>query len=267
LQRGSMKKSMFQPLTKRTVMITGLIPAAMFARTASADLIGPGDLASDFATTLAARPDLGGDIEAKLFIPYTLKDSDGKDFYTGHILHEVVRNPQNNTLSFYYRFMNESDDVLGVTDAIVSDFGNYKTDVEVLTDSSGETAPTDIYRSFDGKDVYFAFDETAPRISTGGNSYTFLVQTDATQYDSKGDIDIQAFTAQSKAEDSKVLDSGEAIVSTFRPIGNAAKPASPPNPPNPPATVPLPSPFVAGAITMIATGLYMRRLRRPASQQ
>jgi hypothetical protein len=252
---------MFQPLTKRSVMITGLIPAAMLAQSASADLIGPGDLASDFATTLTARPDLGGDVVKKLFIPYTLKDSNGDDFYTGHILHEVVRNPQNGTLSFYYRFMNGSDDVLGVTDAIASDFGNFKTDVEILTDSGGETAPTDIYRSFDGKDVYFAFDETAPRISSGGNSLTFLVQTDATQFDSKGDIDIQAFTAQSKAEDSKILNSGEAVVSTFRPVGSA----NPAIPPTPPATVPLPSPFAAGACTMLATGLYMRRLRRPAT--
>lgn len=253
-----MKRAMSQPLSKFSVMISGLIPAAMFAQSASADLIGPGDLASDFATTLAARPDLGGDIEAKLFIPYTLKDSDGNDIYTGHILHEVVRNPQNDTLSFYYRFMNGSNDVLGVTDAIVSDFGNYKTDVEVLTDSGGETAPTEIYRSFDGKDIYFAFDETAPRISTGGNSYTFLVQTDATQYDDKGDIDIQAFTAQSTAEDAKILHSGEAVVGTFRPIGA-------PNTSGP-AAVPLPSPFAAGACTMIATGLYMRRLRRPAAR-
>jgi hypothetical protein len=255
---------MLQQFKKRAALVMGLVPAALVMKVASADAIGPGDLASDFATTLTDRPDLGGDVEAKLFIPYTLKDDDGKDIYTGHILHEVVRNEQSGTLSFYYKFMNGSDDVLGVTQAIASEFTNFKTDVEILTDSGGETAPTDIYRSFDGKDIYFAFDETAPRISAGGQSLTFLVQTDATKYDDHGDIDIQAFTAQSTAEDSKILDSGEAIVSTFRPIGSA-KPAAP-TPPGTPAAVPLPSPFIAGAFTMIAAGIYSWRSQRPAAK-
>jgi hypothetical protein len=252
---------MFEQFKNRVALLTGLVPAVLLAKTATAEAIGPGDLASDDATTLTDRPDLGGDVEAKLFIPYTLKDDSGKDIYTGHILHEVVRNPQSNTLSFYYKFMNGSEDVLGVTDAIASSFQHFKTDVEILTDSGGETAPSDIFRSFDGKKIYFSFDETTPRMSPGGQSLTFLVKTNATSYDDHGDIDIQAFTAQSTAEDSKILDSGEAIVSTFRPIGNV----SPAIPPGPPAAVPLPSPFIAGAFTMIAAGLYMWRLQRPAA--
>ena len=103
------KTSFFRPL------LTAAIPTVLLSGIASAEIIQPGGITTeDFATTLTARPDLGGDLEAMQYIPFSLADNQGKIFYVGQIAHDVVRDPDTSTLSFYDKFINPpSISVLG----------------------------------------------------------------------------------------------------------------------------------------------------------
>ena len=91
--------------------------------------------------------------------------------------------------------------------------------VAILTDNRGDTAPTDALRSEDGSNVTFLFDIVASRIAPTDTSFTFLVKTNATQFDAKGTTKITAFLASSTDEGSQLLAGGDASVATFRPMG------------------------------------------------
>jgi hypothetical protein len=237
---------------------TVFVPTILIHLPASADLIGPGDLTEDLATSLDQRPDLGGDLEARQMIPYTLKDEMGDSIYLGQIVHDVLRDPKDQTLSFAYHFMNTSTAILGVQDVMAGEFAGFQTDVAVLTDSTGETAPVDAIRTTDGKDVVFDFDAVASRIAPGATSYTFLVKTNATQFDNNGAMSISAFTADSTEEGSAILSLGDTTIKTFRPSGEPVLGSVPP----PPTSVPLPPPVWTAIPTMIGSAIYVRRLRR-----
>jgi hypothetical protein len=258
-------------------LMKGLIPTVLLTSgSACGEMLTAGAMGSELSDTLANHPELSGAVEAKNLIPFTLKDDAGNNVYTGHILHEVVRDSQSGCLNFYYRFMNHSNDAFGVQEVIASQFSNFTTDVIVLSDSQGEASPVDALRGDDGSDLTFDFDSMAARISAGGNSTTFIVKTNATDFDSDGNIDIHAFTAESREAASPMIDGGEANVSAFRPVGDPQNsPISNPPPtlnptplptptPTPTVAVPLPPPVWTAVPTMIASAMYMRRVRKSA---
>src|SRR4051812_9960917 len=135
-------------------LLSAVAPTLLLSGVASAEMIAPGGMTEDLATSLSARPDLGGEFEATIPVPFMLMDDQHKVFYTGQIDHSVLRDPDTSALSFSYRFVNApTSAILGIENFIASDFGKYTTDVAVLTDNTGETAPTDALRTGDGAQV------------------------------------------------------------------------------------------------------------------
>lgn len=244
------------------LMTAGLIPTVLLTTTpASAELLPPGGFASDFASSLTERPDFGGTVEQKAMIPFTLTDDSGQSIYSGELMHEVVRDTKSGTLSFYYQFINSSNDVFGVQDLITSSFEQYEAEVAILTDHDGETAPIDALRSDDGSAVTFEFDSLASRVAPDGTSFLFLVKTNATNYDRNGITDIHAFTADSLDEGSQPLGSGGAQISTFRPIAAGSNGGGGGS-----VAVPLPPPVWTAIPTMFVSALYMGRMRKRAGR-
>ena len=81
---------------------------------------------------LAFDLDLGGDLEAMQFVPFSLADDSGKTFYSGQIVQDVMRDPKTGTLSFCYRFENSPGDaVLGIDTLTASTFHGYDAEVAI----------------------------------------------------------------------------------------------------------------------------------------
>ena len=241
-------------------LITVVVPTLFLSGRASAEMVEPGGITEDLATTLAARPDLGGDLEAMQYIPFSLQDDKGRIFYVGQVIHDVVRDPDTTCLSFYYKFKNApTSSVLGVENLVAGNFCGYQTDVAILTDNPGDTAPTDALRSKDGSDVIFDFDSASSRLAPFDSSFTFLVKTNATDFEIGGRSQIHAFVTDSTEEGSQMIAGGEAWINTFRPVGPAAILSAPP-----PVTVsvPLPPAIWPAIPTMVGSLAYMSRLRR-----
>lgn len=245
-------------------LITVVVPTLFFSSHCSADMVAPGGITDDLATSLAARPDLGGDLEAMQYIPFNLQDDKGRIFYVGQLVHDVVRDPDTNCLSFYYRFKNApSSSVLGLENLVAGSFCGYQTDVAVLTDNPGDTAPTDALRTKDGSNVIFDFDSASSRIAPFDSSFTFVVKTNATNFEMGGTSQIHAFVADSTEEGSQMIAGGQAQIDTFRPVGPAAILSNPP-----PGTIsaPLPPAIWPAIPTMVGSLVFMRRFRRRAQE-
>ena len=241
-------------------ILTAVVPTLFLSSAASGEILPPGGIAEDFATSLNMRPDLGGELEAMQFVPFSLADDSGKTFYSGQIVQDVMRDPKTGTLSFCYRFENSPGDaVLGIDTLTASTFHGYDAEVAILADTTGDTAPIDALRSRDGSEVTFDFDAVASRIAPNDSSLTFLVKTNATHFDGGGAANISAFIADSTEEGSPILAGGTATISSFRPIGEPVVLA-----PRTPVTVsvPLPPPFWTAVPTMIGSAIYIRRLRK-----
>jgi len=247
-------------LVSLRTLLTAAIPTLFLSSAARADMLPPGGFTEDLATTLADQPGLGGTLEAMQDVPFSLTDDQGKVFYVGQVEHDVVRDPSTSTLSFYYKFVNApSSSVLGIEDVIANGYTGYATDVAILTDTTGDTAPIDALRSNDGSTVTFDFDAVASRIAPRDTSLVFLVKTNATSFDNKGTTLFQAFTADGIDEGSPFIAGGGGTIASFRPTGNPI-PIAPP----PPVTVsvPLPPAVWAALPTMIGSFLAMHRLRK-----
>src|SRR5436190_1089059 len=177
------------------ILLTALIPAATLAAASRAAVIEPGGLVDVSFTSLAERPDLGGQVVASQKIPVTLRASDGSVVYSLSILNEVIRNSPADTLSFSYRISNGDGSVIGLDRVDANSFRGFSADVASLLDASGQTAPPLALRGDDGARVTFDFDDAASRIAQDASSFSFLVKTDAKQFNSAGRIEIHAFTA------------------------------------------------------------------------
>jgi hypothetical protein len=127
--------------------------------------------------------------------------------------------------------------------------------VAVLSESPGETAPEDVLRSNDGATLTFDFDSVASRVAPGGSSLTFLVKTNAANFDDKGAADVHAFTAASLEEGSPFVAGGDATIPTFRPTGAPVVPQGP-------VAVPLPPAVWTGIPTMLSALVGVTRLRK-----
>ena len=241
-------------------IMTAAIPTLFLSAAARADLLPPGGFTENLATTLANRPELGGHLEAMQDIPFSLTDDQGKVFYVGQVEHDVVRDPSTSTLSFYYKFVNApSSAVLGVEDVIANGYAGFKTDVAILTDTVGDTAPIDALRSTDGSSVTFDFDAVASRIAPRDTSLVFLVKTNATSFDNKGTTNIHAFIANGTDEGSPFIAGGDATISSFRPTGKSVAIAPPPSVT---VSVPLPPAVWSALPTMVGSLLCVRRMRK-----
>jgi hypothetical protein len=250
-----LKMPRFRPI------LAAAIPTLLFSGFASAEMIAPGGMTTDdFATTVSQSPQFGGDLEAMQYIPFTLSDDQGKIFYVGQVVHDVLRNPADQTLTFSYEIVNApSSSVLGVESVVASQFKGYDTNVAILTDQPGDTGPIDALRAADGSNVTFDFDSVSSRIAPTNTSFTFVVKTNATQYDAHGSTKITAFIADSTDEGSQLLAGGDATITTFRPTGTAVAISAPP-----PVTVsvPLPPAVWGGLPTMVGSLMYIHRLRK-----
>src|SRR5207249_4973429 len=80
---------------------------------APAAILAPGAVAEDFFTSLADRPELGGQVIASKTIPLTLRGSDGSAVYSLNLINEVVESPGGG-LNFSYRILNGPEHVLGI---------------------------------------------------------------------------------------------------------------------------------------------------------
>ncbi|HEX3356480.1 MAG TPA: hypothetical protein VHS31_05805 [Tepidisphaeraceae bacterium] len=242
-------------------VLGAVLPTFFFTSRVAAEILPPDGIVDNFGTTLQQAPGLGGTVEANQTIPFSLTDDQGKTFYTGQVLHEVVRDPSTNTLSFYYRFQNTpANAILGIEDFTAADFTGFSTDVNILTDSGGQTAPIDAIRTNDGAGIIFDFDSDSSRITPSGESFTFLVKTNATHFDNNGSAAISAFTASNVNDGSTPLTDGNANITTFRPTSG-----SPGNPNGPGSVaVPLPPSVWLAIPTMILAAIYSKRERKGA---
>jgi hypothetical protein len=169
-----------------TVAASAVVPA-----TTHASPLGPGAIAEGFDTTLADSPGFGGTVVTSTHI-----DLNFQSFPMG-LYSQVVRDEQTGALSFYYRLENMSApaETLGIDDVTIHGFGPFSTDVANLLDTAGQTAAPTALRGFDGDAITFDFDSAASRIAPGGESFTFVVKTDATHFDRTTLATIDAFPA------------------------------------------------------------------------
>jgi hypothetical protein len=190
------------PATPRTgatiqyLLLGGLTVAAsaVFPAAATASSLSPGEIAEGFDTTLADSPAFGGAVVTSTHI-----DLNFHSFPMG-LYSQVVRDEQTGALSFYYRLENMSapGETLGIDDVTIHGFRAFSTDVANLLDTAGETAAPTALRGLNGDTVTFDFDSASSRIAPGGESFTFVVKTDATHFDRTTLATIAAFPASNE---------------------------------------------------------------------
>jgi hypothetical protein len=218
----------------------------LLAAPVRAGIVEPGGVASDFETTLADRPELGGTVVASDSFALSFAD----DAFGGVVNEQVVRSTSG-TLNFYYQFANPGEQIVGLDTFTAGSFNGFSTDVATLLDQGGETAPPIAIRTMDGKDVIFDFDAAVSRIPAGKNSFTFLVSTNATQFDESGRFTVSAFSTDSLEEGSNPIAMGDAGARSFRPVSVT--------------TIPLPSAVAVGIPGLISVTLYTARQRQKRS--
>jgi len=226
--------------------------AAIGTSGASAAVIPPGAVADNFFTSLAESPAFGGTVIASQTIPLALRGSDGSVVTSISVLNQVIRDGSGNTLSFAYRILNGRERILGVDRVDAHSFAGYSTDVASLIDGGGESAPSIALRSgaADGvARITFDFDDAASRISPDASSFSFLVKSNATTFDSSGSISLSAFTAASMDTGSDRIASADAVASTFEPAARGI-------------TIPLPAPVLMSIPTAVLAMYCLRRARR-----
>src|SRR5689334_13406147 len=83
------------PLSRLLALsIVTAAPACLLITAASAEMLPPGGIAQDLATSLGDQPDLGGELKDQKFVDVALADSQGQVFYTGSLLQNVVQDLQ-----------------------------------------------------------------------------------------------------------------------------------------------------------------------------
>jgi hypothetical protein len=126
--------------------ILAIISTILITTAAHADLIDPGDSEDLSPTLLQGQPEFDGTLIAQQTIPFNLAYKDQSRF-AGDLLNEVVRNPQDNTLSFYYSVLNPVDSQQ--LDIWVIDPNNFKrlqTDLTVLSVNADDNWPVPMSR-------------------------------------------------------------------------------------------------------------------------
>ncbi len=204
----------------------GIVAVLAFARTVDAELVEPSRGGDDFATTLQQDPEFGGTVEASQVIPFDLAEAHGERL-VGELLNEVVRDPHDNTLSFYYSVLNTPvNQTLYMFDVNANDFRGQQTQVGMLTDSPGNGGPNEVLRSGDGAIIHFIFlsDLVLP---PGARTNSFLIKTAATAFDDHGSTLVFAIGRETGQPD-KTAGETTTVSSTFRPVSS------------PPPVVPLP---------------------------
>ena len=219
---------------------------AGFPAVARASLVTPGGAVEGFDTTLIDRPELGGTVLVSDH--FTVPLSNGGAAIG--LVSAVLREQQSGSLNFYYRLDNETPTVIGLSDVSIGGFGHLSTDVANLLDTNGQTAAPVAARTADGDTLVFDFDDVASRITPGGESFTFVIRTNATNFGVRETMTIRGFTTDSIELGSPPIEPITAVMPMYVPSG-----ASP---------IPLPPAAVAALPTVVSIAALARaRRRRP----
>jgi len=134
-------------------------------------------------TTLAARPELAGQVLEDQVLPFSFLYA--TNTVIGTVQSRVVRETATGTLDFYWRILNDAaSPPQGLPLFQLNDFFTSSYDADWRADGLGSRAPTFAYLvgSLDlpTRLMYFQFQDAT--IGAGQSSYFLLLHTDATQY-------------------------------------------------------------------------------------
>jgi hypothetical protein len=131
-------------------------------------------------TTLAARPELAGQVLEDVVAPFSFVYGTGT--MTGTVQSRVVRETVSGTLDFYWRITNDAGSPLGMPSFQLNDFFTSSYDADWRADGLGSKAPdfAHLASSLFGGPLYYEF-QFHP-IAPGEQSYFMLLHTDATHY-------------------------------------------------------------------------------------
>ena len=163
-------------------------------------------------TTVAARPELAGTVEADVDTAFAFGS------LSGHVQNRVVRETSSGTLDFYWRVvLDPSSAGVGVSAFRLIDFDYSKmTDADWRVDGLGSTAPTTA-RLFNPAThpegaINFLFD---PAVDSGGDgSMFFFLHTDAVNFAETGEYDLIGGASQTLSS----------VFSTFAPAAAVPEP-------------------------------------------
>lgn len=135
-------------------------------------------------TTAAARPELGGVVEADVLTPYAFS---GLGFsLSGVVQNRVVRSSLDGTLDFYWRIVPDPSSTTSIVALRVGGFDGFALDGDFRLDSVGTVGP-DIARNFGGGFVNFLFSEG---VGATDSSFFFFLDTQATAFAAIGQYDL-----------------------------------------------------------------------------
>ena len=228
----------------------GALSVLVTAGGAAAVPVSPGvDSVHLTGTTLAATPELAGDIVARQSSPFRVNDfATGATLFDGTLESRVIREAASQKLAFHYRLITNA----GATAAggagggelfRFTTFGfrpGIATDVGYLSDTPGDAGPSWGSRTDSAVDFRFAGEST---LAPGEDSLTFYVRTNATTFDDGG------FTVLDVLSSDPAVESTGQVRSTL--VRDMFQPLS----------IPLPAAVWGGTIGVAAVALLRRRFR------
>ena len=161
--------------TTRALLAGALSLVALPAR---AVVLLPGDNLPLPGTTVAAEPQLAGEVLVDELIPFSVSD----DSITGTVQQRIVRSLVDGTLDFYWRVFNDQESQGAVGSLRLVNFFSPEYNANYRTDGLGDTAPDSAHRfpaPDESADLNFVF---VTGVMPGHSSYFLLLDTTATSY-------------------------------------------------------------------------------------
>ena len=177
--------------TQLCVVMRILAGAAVFvlwASSAEAVLVNPGDNLALPGTTAAAEPQLAGTVLADELIPFSFSAGPGLGNITGQVQQRVVRSSVDGTIDFYWRVINNANSAAAIGSFRVGGFVSPEYNANWRSDGVGDIAPSAAHR-FTGSyasSVNFLFTSDGTGLGggvfPGQSSKLFFFDTTATSY-------------------------------------------------------------------------------------
>ena len=228
----------------RFMMIAGLAALAL-STTTHAIPVAPGDFEFLPGTTTGAEPDLGGGVVNDNLIPFSVAPFNVFQTIGGNVQNRVRSSTNLGTLIFSPRIrdtFNIATTSAQITGFQIDGYGGWTTDINYLTDGSGDDGPTSVVRSVNGDLLTFSYADplhidglTPPGLQE--ESYFPTILTEATTYATTGTMIIFGHLNEDPTQTFSVVIDGLAV------------------------PVPLPAPLALVAIGCAV--LAMRRSGRP----
>ncbi len=188
------------------------------ASPADATSLNPGDFNVIDGVAVLEDDSFIGEIVENIKIPFSIAPDPAQGVLINGLLHQrVVRVEATGTLDFYYRVKFLSPQTIGVAGLATTGFSDLTTDVNWQSDVKGRSAPPEVWRSHDGHEVFFDFDDYFSRLHDRNSTSFVFVRTDATEYRSGGLTTIDLLIPESPERGSSPLYFGTAVVPTFEP--------------------------------------------------